>query len=99
MNATTSSSASLSRIDLKYTPDAILHYFAPLAQQPWAMLLYSGGANHPHNRFDILVAQPILTLTTRGEQTAVAEQSEVRYSTRDPLSRARRTTATAPKDE
>jgi hypothetical protein len=63
MNATTSSSASLSRIDLKYTPDAILHYFAPLAQQPWAMLLYSGGANHPHNRFDILVAQPILTLT------------------------------------
>lgn len=86
MNATTSSSASLSRIDLKYTPDAILHYFAPLAQQPWAMLLYSGGASHPHNRFDILVAQPILTLTTRGEQTAIAEQNEVRYSTQDPLS-------------
>lgn len=62
------------------------------------MLLYSGGASHPHNRFDILVAQPILTLTTHGEQTAIAEQSEVRYSTRI-LSRARRATATAPKDE
>lgn len=85
MTAITSSPAALSRIDLDYTPDALLHYFAPLVQQPWAMLLYSGGANHHHNRFDILVAQPLLTLTTRGQQTAIAENGHVRYSEQDPL--------------
>jgi len=85
MTAITSSPAALSRIDLDYTQDALLHYFAPLAQQPWAMLLYSGGANHPHNRFDILVAQPLLTLTTRGQQTVIAENGHVRYSEQDPL--------------
>ncbi|MGQ7807478.1 aminodeoxychorismate synthase component 1 [Hafnia alvei] len=85
MTAITSSPAALSRIDLDYTPDAMLDYFAPLAQQPWAMLLYSGGANHPHNRFDILVAQPLLTLTTRGHQTAIAENGNIRFSEQDPL--------------
>ncbi|MEW7000894.1 hypothetical protein M5585_14150 [Serratia ureilytica] len=43
------------------------------------MLLHSGFADHSHNRFDILVAQPRVTLTTQ----APARQSKV---TASPLS-------------
>jgi para-aminobenzoate synthetase component 1 len=39
--------------------------FAPISTHPWAMLLHSGFADHSHNRFDILVAQPCVTLTTQ----------------------------------
>ena len=51
-------------ITLPWRPDAAEHYFAPLSALPWAMLLHSGFADHPHNRFDILVADPVKTLTT-----------------------------------
>ncbi len=56
-------------ITLPWRPDAAEHYFAPLSALPWAMLLHSGFADHPHNRFDILVAAPRATLLTRDEQT------------------------------
>lgn len=52
-------------------PDAVQHTFKALAQQPWAMLLHSGFADHPHNRFDILVAEPRATLVTRGAETTI----------------------------
>lgn len=52
-------------------PDAVQHTFKALAQQPWAMLLHSGFADHPHNRFDILVAEPRATLVTRGAVTTI----------------------------
>ncbi|SQC92770.1 Para-aminobenzoate synthase component 1 [Cedecea neteri] len=35
------------------------------------MLLHSGFADHPHNRFDIMVASPLATLVTRGQQTVI----------------------------
>ncbi|MFG1172351.1 aminodeoxychorismate synthase component 1 [Erwiniaceae bacterium CAU 1747] len=71
---------------LKYTPDAVEHQFAALAHLPWAMLLHSGFADHSDNRFDILVADPRSTLTTRGDQTEIAENGSVRHSEEDPLS-------------
>lgn len=43
---------------LPYHRSALMTLFAPLSSQPWAMLLHSGFADHSHNRFDILVAQP-----------------------------------------
>lgn len=52
-------------ITLPWRPDAAEHYFAPVNHLPWAMLLHSGDAIHPYNRFDILVADPVTTLTTR----------------------------------
>ncbi|MBK0031630.1 aminodeoxychorismate synthase component 1 [Erwinia sp. S43] len=70
---------------LKYTPDAVEHQFAALAHLPWAMLLHSGFADHSDNRFDILVADPFCTLTTRGEQTAIDENGTVSHSAEDPL--------------
>lgn len=70
---------------LPYTPTTLLELFAPLAQQPWAMLLHSGFAEHSHNRFDILVAAPKVTLTTRGQITELCHGSEVRQSKEDPF--------------
>ncbi len=49
------------------------------------MLLHSGDAIHPYNRFDILVADPVTTLTTRarnhGSHTArTPSLSTIRYT-------------------
>lgn len=56
---------------LSWHPDAVQHYFRPVSAQPWAMLLHSGFADHPHNRFDIMVAQPLATVITRGQETVI----------------------------
>lgn len=82
---TTVSNHTLSRLSLPWEPDAAARYFAPLAHQPWAMLLHSGFADHPHNRFDMLVAQPRVTLQTRGGVTAIASATGVREEQADPL--------------
>ncbi|MFJ5249185.1 aminodeoxychorismate synthase component 1 [Serratia liquefaciens] len=70
---------------LPYTPTTLLELFAPLAQQPWAMLLHSGFAEHSHNRFDILVAAPKVTLTTRGQITEICRGMEEHQSQEDPF--------------
>lgn len=72
---------------LPYQPDALLTRFAPLSTLPWAMLLHSGSAEHAHNRFDILVADPQVTLTTYGQRTEIsrAGQEQVELSDIDPL--------------
>ncbi|EIC85411.1 aminodeoxychorismate synthase component 1 [Serratia sp. M24T3] len=72
---------------LAYQPDALLTRFAPLSCQPWAMLLHSGSADHAHNRFDILVADPIVTLTTRGQYTEIRRKglSQPEVSEIDPF--------------
>ncbi|PKH26900.1 aminodeoxychorismate synthase component I [Enterobacterales bacterium CwR94] len=70
---------------LDYQTDAITRLFAPFAQLPWAMLLHSGNAEHQDNRFDIIVADPCVTLTTRGDNTETVRNGKVTHSTRDPL--------------
>ncbi|MFA3761344.1 aminodeoxychorismate synthase component 1 [Yersinia sp. 2466 StPb PI] len=70
---------------LPYQPDALLQQFAPLANQSWAMLLHSGFAEHAHNRFDILVADPQVTLTTRGLQTEIISAQGRVCSPADPF--------------
>ena len=64
-------------LSLKYTPDALTQRFARIAHLPWAMLLSSGNADHADNRFDILTADPRVTLTTRGPLTAVCQDNQV----------------------
>lgn len=56
-------------------------YFAMLKDLPWAAWLDSGGMS----RFDILVAQPVATLVTRGAQTEVTDVAGVYTSMLDPL--------------
>lgn len=72
-------------ITLPWHPDAAEHYFTPLSTVPWAMLLHSGFADHPHNRFDIIVADPLMTLLTHGETTVVDDGQTQSRSTADPL--------------
>ncbi|SUX85347.1 para-aminobenzoate synthase component I [Citrobacter koseri] len=71
-------------IILPWRPDAAEYYFAPLSHQPWAMLLHSGHAEHPHNRFDILVADPVATLSTHGEETRVRDKHGTTTTADDP---------------
>ncbi|MFX4310986.1 aminodeoxychorismate synthase component 1 [Enterobacter sp. 63] len=49
---------------LPWRSDAAEFWFARLNHLPFAMLLHSGHADHPYSRFDILVADPLKTLTT-----------------------------------
>jgi para-aminobenzoate synthetase component 1 len=60
-------------VPLPWQPDAAEHYFSLINHLPWAMLLHSGHADHACNRFDILVADPLSTLVTRGEQTVITD--------------------------
>lgn len=71
---------------LPYRRSALMTLFSRLSQRPWAMLLHSGFAEHSHNRFDILVAQPRATLTTRGAVTEITRDGVTIQSTEDPFS-------------
>lgn len=70
---------------IPYQADASA-YFDAIRDLPWSAWLDSGG----RGRFDILVAQPQVTLTTQGEQTEVRKPSGVNLSTDDPFALVRR---------
>jgi len=70
---------------LPYQPDALTERFTPLSALPWAMLLHSGAAQHQHNRFDILVADPLITLTTRGGLTQIEKNGVEQRRQDDPF--------------
>ncbi|MDT3617260.1 aminodeoxychorismate synthase component 1 [Cronobacter sakazakii] len=72
-------------IFLPWRADALQQTFSALQHQPWAMLLHSGFAEHAHNRFDILVAGPRVTLTTRGALTMTQDAEGCQQSDDDPL--------------
>ena len=72
-------------ITLPWRQDAAEFYFSSLSHLPWAMLLHSGYADHPYSRFDIVVADPICTLTTFGKETVVSESEKRTTTTDDPL--------------
>lgn len=72
-------------ITLPWRQDAAEFYFSRLSHLPWAMLLHSGYADHPYSRFDIVVAEPICTLTTFGKETVVSESEKRTTTTDDPL--------------
>ncbi|HID4046496.1 TPA: aminodeoxychorismate synthase component 1 [Pluralibacter gergoviae] len=72
-------------ISLPWQANAAERYFAPLAGTPWAMLLHSGFADHPHSRFDIVVADPQVTLVTRGARTEITAGGVTQDTPEDPL--------------
>lgn len=72
-------------ITLPWRHDAAEHYFASLSHLPWAMLLHSGHADHPHSRFDIVVADPLYTVKTHGETTQICDAQGSRSTHDDPL--------------
>ncbi|QQG26827.1 aminodeoxychorismate synthase component 1 [Pectobacterium carotovorum] len=70
---------------LPYYPSVLLDRFAPFSQQPWAMLLHSGFADHTHNRFDIMVADPRITLCTHGGKTEITRDGVTNTVEGDPF--------------
>lgn len=71
-------------INLPWQPDAAQYYAAALSQQPWTMLLHSGFARHPDNRFDILVAAPLISLQTRDGVTEIIDNTTVNHTSVTP---------------
>ncbi|MGL5597252.1 MAG: aminodeoxychorismate synthase component I, partial [Aeromonas sp.] len=64
---------------------ALHQQFAPLAHLPWAMLLESAGPIGADNQFDIICADPLATLETRGLITTVCQQGHTRLHHDDPF--------------
>lgn len=58
-------------------PDDMAQRFAPLAQQPWAMLLDSCDTGGERGRYSVIVAEPVHRLWREGGQTWVAGPDEV----------------------
>ena len=64
------------QFDIPYRASA-LDLYAPVAGEPWAMLLDShAGRAHPLARFDIVVADPATTLVTRGGITEIERHGD-----------------------
>jgi len=72
-------------ISLSYHQAAAQTWFSNLAQLPWAMLLSSGQSAHADGQFDILTADPLVKLSTWGQETIIEEDSHMRCSSDDPL--------------
>jgi para-aminobenzoate synthetase component 1 len=70
--------------ELDYSPDSALRFRA-LLDKPWAAFLDSGHHGSLAGRYDILAAEPYLTLTTRGETTEIRSRGGSVFSARDPL--------------
>jgi para-aminobenzoate synthetase component I len=78
--------------ELAYHHDSAL-LFERIAAQPWAMLLDSGQMldtttgkpGSQYGRYDIIVAEPFITLVTRGEITTITQNGVANISNEDPF--------------
>jgi para-aminobenzoate synthetase component 1 len=70
--------------ELPYRADSAAQFEA-IADRPWAVFLDSGRPRARGGRYDILAADPYLTLATRGALTRVHARSGVSLSPQDPF--------------
>lgn len=70
--------------EIPYRADSAC-YFEPLAEKAWAVFLDSGHPLTGVGRYDILSADPYITLVTWGAVTAIRDADQVRLSPRDPF--------------
>ncbi len=79
---------NLLKHNLKYQVNTA-QLFARLSHQPWAILLDSGQPQSQYGRYDIIVAEPFITLSTieNGTQTKteINRQGQVEISSDDPF--------------
>lgn len=87
---------SLEILPLSYHQDRLDTWFSHIQHLPWAMLLSSAKANHPDARYDILTADPRITLITQGPLTEVAQNGVSQRATDDPLALLEQALATLP---
>ena len=60
-------------LQLSNAPSDLTDWFAKIQHLPFAMLLDSAAEEHPNSRYDILVADPFLTLVARGLECQITE--------------------------
>jgi para-aminobenzoate synthetase component 1 len=71
-------------VELEYSADSTLRFHA-LRERSWPVFLDSGHGSAFAGRYDILAADPYLTLTTHGATTEIRSGGRSEISRRDPL--------------
>jgi para-aminobenzoate synthetase component 1 len=64
--------------------------FAPLARWPWAVFLDSGRPHSDRGSYDLVAAEPVATVVTRGLRTEVRRRGHSTLSADDPFDILRR---------
>lgn len=59
--------------------------FAVVAAEPWSMFLDSAYPDNDSGRYDIIVARPLITFETKGNQTLVTTKTTTTTTTDDPF--------------
>lgn len=71
--------------ELPYIEDTS-RLFAPLAGQPWAVFLDSGGLRNTQARYDLIASEPMATLVTRDGRTEIRRaDGSISRSTEAPI--------------
>jgi para-aminobenzoate synthetase component 1 len=70
--------------EIPYRADSTI-WFEPLAGKSWAVYLDSSRPLSSSGRYDIIAADPYITLATRGALTEIRTADRVRLSPRDPF--------------
>jgi para-aminobenzoate synthetase component 1 len=70
--------------EIPYQPDST-PLFAAIVHKPWAMWLDSGRPSSNHGRYDIMVANPVITLTTRVDLTEICTPTSSEISRQNPF--------------
>ncbi|WP_213994676.1 aminodeoxychorismate synthase component I [Arsukibacterium sp.] len=66
-------------------PADLATFFGHFASQPWAMLLDSAAAGHPNSRYQIMVMQPLATLTANNGVTTLHDEHGSHDYPQDPF--------------
>lgn len=74
--------------EIPYQADSA-RLFERIVDRPWSVFLDSGHPGSTQGRYDILSAEPMLTMTTRGAITEIRSADERRQATKDPFSLVR----------
>lgn len=75
--------------EIPYRPNSV-ELFDAIVDRPWAVFLDSGYPGTHHGRYDVLSANPMITLITRGNLTEVRTAGGTVLSPEDPLRLLRR---------
>jgi len=59
--------------------------FAAIAKKQWAVFLDSGFPHTEQGRYDIIAADPVVTLVTTANSTKIEDQGKISYSEEDPF--------------